>query len=449
MLEIVAEPLTPGTLLADIYRLERVLGQGGMGVVWAARDEKTGRDVALKVLADDRATDPTQQARILREASAAMTIDHPNVVKVSAVLETEAGVPFIVMERLDGEPLRALLLRRGTLDAATCLPILLGVIEAIAAAHAAGIVHRDLKPENVFLLPGGGVKVLDFGIAKRIARGDLESATAEASLTSTGAVIGTPYYMAPEQVFGDEDVDARADVWSLGVILYECLAGVRPTEAEGFGPILKKITSARFDALPESVPPRLASIVMRMLSRDRAARPSLDEVRTTLSNLDEPSPASLARTAETTATRRRSTLAIAVIVVAAGAGAVAMKSRVHAAVVEPSLEAGSDSLGSPGSNEGQLFLAASSFQAKRDGKSCLDRLDQHDRLPTRSLPKTTDITGGYSGVRATCMMLVGDCEEGRKLYRAWLPLHTPLAQDDAFYDSATDMVMKQFCQPKP
>src|SRR6185295_7892609 len=125
--------------------------------------------------------------------------------------------------------------------------------------------------------------------------------TNDASLTETGAVLGTPYYMAPEQVFGDEDVDARADVWSLGVMGYECLTGKRPTDAEGFGPILKRITSAKFDPLPETIHPRLASLVMRMLARERAERPSLDEIRATLANLDEPSPASIARTGSTSA----------------------------------------------------------------------------------------------------------------------------------------------------
>ena len=441
MLEIVAEPLTEGTVLADTYRLERVIGEGGMGVVWAARDVHDGRDVALKVLADDRATDPTQQARILREASAAMTIDHPNVVKVRAVLETDAGVPFIVMERLEGESLRALLLRRGALDPEVCLPIVLGVADAIAAAHAAGIVHRDLKPENVFLPSSGGVKVLDFGVAKRFARGAMES---EASLTSTGAVIGTPYYMAPEQVFGDEDIDARADVWSLGVILYECLAGKRPTEAEGFGPILKRITSANFDPLPASVPPRLASITTRMLSRDRAARPSLDDVRAALANLDEPSPLSIAHTAEAAVPRRRSAIAIALVVVAAAVGAFAVKSRVRASSspdVPP--PAGSSR------SELRLLLDASNFQAKRDGKSCLAALDAYDRSPARTLPESTDLDGGYAGVRSTCLMLTGDCEAGRRLYRAWLPRHSPDSMDDALFESAADSVMKQYCVPKP
>ena len=433
MLEIVAEPLVAGTILAGKYRLERVLGEGGMGVVWAARDEAAEADVAIKVLADDRATDPTQQKRILREAAAATTIDHPNVVKISAVLETDAGVPFIVMERLEGESLRARLIRDATLDEATCIRVLGDVSDAVLAAHAAGIVHRDLKPENIFLTRTGAVKVLDFGIAKQMKKGELASA----SLTETGAVLGTPYYMAPEQVFADSDVDARADVWSLGVILYECLAGKRPTEAEGFGPILKRITAADFDPLPPSIHPRLAALAMRMLSRDRAARPSLADVRLTIHHLDEPSPASLARTAETTAPRRRAAYAIAAVVLAAGGIAYAAQSRIHASESAPVAAGGPREAST---NEiARLLKSASANQQKGDGKACLADLDALDRTPNLPFPLTTDLESDQGGVRASCLMMSGECEAGKKHYREWLPHHIS-GMDAALVPSAAEQM---------
>jgi serine/threonine-protein kinase len=285
MLEVLTDVLAPGAVVRG-YRLERVIGEGGMGVVWEATQVAAERKVALKFLRGVADRDAKGRERFLREARAAMTIAHPNVAKVDAVLETESGAAFYVMELLEGETLRQRL-RRATPEVAESARIMGAVVDAIAAAHACGIVHRDLKPENVFLVGGVDVRVLDFGIAKVLPVGD---ATAAASLTSTGAVMGTPVYMAPEQLFGDKDIDGRADVWALGVMLYECLAGRRPIEGEGFGPIMKKITSEPIAPLSDARPglPRsVTSLVHRMLTRDRAARPALVEVREVLSALAE------------------------------------------------------------------------------------------------------------------------------------------------------------------
>jgi serine/threonine-protein kinase len=289
MLEIVEDTLEAGLVVAKRYRLEHPVGAGGMGVVWAARDLVTDRTYALKFLGPGRAADVRNHERLHREARATTTIGHPAIAKVHAVHETASGVPFIVMDLLVGESLRTVLARKGTLSVAECARILVPVLEAVEAAHAAGLVHRDLKPENVFLASGTEPKVLDFGIAK-----ELRAAPAT-PLTEAGAVLGTPYYMAPEQVFAEADLDARADVWALGIMLYECLAGRRPTDASSLGQVLKRVTSS--DLVPlatvrPDLPRALTSLVDRMLSRARAERPSLAEVRDALvAAAAEPPPA--------------------------------------------------------------------------------------------------------------------------------------------------------------
>jgi serine/threonine-protein kinase len=269
----------PGAVIACQYRLERQLGEGGMGVVWAAQDIASKRRVALKFLRDVTGSDARAQERFVREARAAMTIAHPNVARVEAALETEAGAPFIVMELLEGESLRDRLRRLHVLGLGECARIVVSVVDAVGAAHEKRIVHRDLKPENVFVLANGDVRVLDFGIAKQLPR-EVDG-TASQSLTTTGSLLGTPLYMAPEQLFGD-DVDVRADVWALGIMIYECLTGSPPTAGDGFGPVIKRITTEPLVPLAEArpgLPTSIALLVDRMLSRDRAMRPPLAEVR--------------------------------------------------------------------------------------------------------------------------------------------------------------------------
>jgi serine/threonine-protein kinase len=186
-----------GNVVADRYRLERFLGEGGMGAVWAARHVVTGKTVALKVL---KGGSEEHRRRFVQEARVAAAIRHPNVVDVHDVLALPDGRPVLVMDLLEGEPLSEAIERRGRYSLEELGPIMLQVLAGIGAAHAAGVVHRDLKPENVFLC-GDTVKVLDFGIAKLTA---LTSAIQHtAALTQTGSVLGTPMYMAPEQVFGE------------------------------------------------------------------------------------------------------------------------------------------------------------------------------------------------------------------------------------------------------
>lgn len=261
-------------ILAGRYRLVKLLGEGGMGAVWEAIHTITLKPVALKFL-KPRAEDATVRERFFREARAASAVRHPNVVKIHDVVEWGGGL-FMVMDLLEGESLEALLAREPKLPAGRVCTILGAVVSAVRAAHEAGIVHRDLKPANIFLARSENeelVRVLDFGIAKVLQNAGAAPPT-EGKLTATGAVLGTPYYMAPEQVWG-EDVDTRADVWALGVVLYECLAGKRPIEGENMGQILKAVATQAIEPLAEvdpTLPPSLSELVAKMLQADRTER---------------------------------------------------------------------------------------------------------------------------------------------------------------------------------
>jgi serine/threonine protein kinase len=280
--------LVTGAVIAGRFHLDRRIGEGGMGVVWAATHMVTRKPVALKMLKPERAADPALRQRFIREARAVCAVQHPNIVEIHDVLETEDGSPVMVMDLLHGESLGQRLDRETRLPPGEVARLMLPVVSAVGTAHAAGVVHRDLKPDNIFLAEEGdgtlSVKVLDFGIAKVLATET--DAAATGGLTGTGAMLGTPYYMAPEQIFGERDIDHRADIWALGVILYECLSGRRPTQAENIGQILKVITTdgiAPLDLVAPEVPVDLARLVRRMLMRDRAARPqSLSEVQAAL-----------------------------------------------------------------------------------------------------------------------------------------------------------------------
>jgi serine/threonine protein kinase len=264
-------------MVAQRYRLVHLLGEGGMGRVWQATDEVSRTNVALKILKELPAHSQHRK-RLLREAKAVMSLDHPNVVKVFDALESDDGSPMLVMELLVGESLGERLKRDKELSVSTTAGIMAPVVSAVGTAHARGIVHRDLKPENIFLLRSESeppdVKVLDFGIAKLM--GPSLEAT-PSTLTVSGHVIGTPRYMAPEQAFGDDVVDHRADIWSLGLILYQCLTGILPTNARSVGQVFKILLTRRIwplrDVNPQ-VPADLASMVDRMLAHAVKDRPS-------------------------------------------------------------------------------------------------------------------------------------------------------------------------------
>jgi eukaryotic-like serine/threonine-protein kinase len=280
-----APALEPGATIARRYELERPIGEGGMGVVWAAHDRTDERRVALKFL---KAVGKERAARMIREARIAASLRHPAIVDVFDVVDAQGlgglgSSPVIVMELLDGESLAKTLRSRGPLPANDIARILSPVVDALGTVHAAGVVHRDLKPENIFLTRAGA-KVLDFGLAKRT-RLDDRAEPSISSLTHTGAMIGTPHYMAPEQVFGEKTVDARADVWALGVILHECLSGKRPIGGDNFGQVIKNITVGTIPPLdPElGVPEEVGELARAMMSRAAEDRPSLDEVSEVLS----------------------------------------------------------------------------------------------------------------------------------------------------------------------
>jgi serine/threonine-protein kinase len=262
-----------GDILAGKYRVDRVLGVGGMGVVVAAHHVELDDRVAIKFLLPEALQNAEAVARFSREAQAAVKIKSEHVARVTDVGRLESGAPYIVMEYLEGLDLSAWLQQRGPLPVDQAVEFLLQACEAIAEAHALGIVHRDLKPANLFVIrraDGGlSVKVLDFGIAKRT------GAAQAANITSTAAVMGSPLYMSPEQLHSSKDADGRTDVWALGVILYELLAGEAPFNAETVPGVMLKITASEPPPLrgrrPE-VSAALERVILTCLEKDRSNR---------------------------------------------------------------------------------------------------------------------------------------------------------------------------------
>jgi serine/threonine-protein kinase len=256
-----------GTVLGR-YRLVRWLGEGGMGAVYEATHQELGKRAAVKTLHERLAAAPEARQRFLREGKAAARIRHTNVADVYDV-GLDGEHPYLVMELLEGEDLGRWLARRGALPVQECADLLVPVVAAVAAAHDLGIVHRDLKPENIFLTrERGGLtpKVLDFGISK------LGDADAPSALTGTGALLGTPHYMSPEQARGDKQIDARSDQYALGVILYQCVTGRRPLQGVPLYSLIQRTVHGDFPP-PRQLHPALPSAFEALILQAMARQP--------------------------------------------------------------------------------------------------------------------------------------------------------------------------------
>jgi eukaryotic-like serine/threonine-protein kinase len=275
-LKLVSENKMPnvGDIIAEKYKIDKVLGEGGMGAVFAATHQITGKRVALKWMRQELANDEEAGQRFIREAQAAGRIDHPNVVDVYDVGK-QGNTVFLVMEYLYGEPFTAFL-ERGQQDPTEIVQILIPAMRGVAAAHRQGVVHRDLKPDNIFLCrdPDGSpreAKVLDFGISK-VSGGASQTSH---RLTRTGTMMGTPYYMSPEQVRGSKEIGPQVDVYAFGVILYEALAGRVPFHADTFSALVLEIATSTATPLREvrpDIPEKLEAIVNKAMARETKDR---------------------------------------------------------------------------------------------------------------------------------------------------------------------------------
>jgi eukaryotic-like serine/threonine-protein kinase len=258
--------VVPGTR----YRVLGLIGVGGMGSVYDVEHVELGKRFVLKSLLRDLARRQDLVARLRQEWRALARLEHPNIVNVTDAGTSETGVPFYVMERLDGETLGARLGRERRLPVQAAVDVAAGVLEGLSAAHAIGIVHRDVKPPNIFVLGAGGVKLLDFGIAK------IASSSAEV-ITARGLAIGTPRYMSPEQARG-ERVDGRADLYAVGLLLFEMIAGTGPFDdaSDANDLLLAQLTrpAARLSSAASGIPPELDAIVAALLEKDPRQRPA-------------------------------------------------------------------------------------------------------------------------------------------------------------------------------
>ena len=311
--------LTPGSRFG-VYEVTALIGEGGMGQVYRARDTRLNRDVALKVLPDSFANDADRLARFTREAQTLASLNHPNIAAIHGFQEgpAEAGhyVGALVMELVEGEDLSRRI-ARGAISLDEALPIAKQIAHALEAAHEQGIVHRDLKPANIKVRPDGTVKVLDFGLAKALGPAEaghyvpggapngvpggapdgrsvrlqpdlsqLPTVTSPALMTGAGVILGTAAYMSPEQARG-KTVDRRADIWAFGTVLFEMLSGVRPFDGEDMTEVLGAVVrlEPQWGALPSDVPPPIRTLLQSCLVKDPRRR--VADISTVLFVLDK------------------------------------------------------------------------------------------------------------------------------------------------------------------
>ena len=289
---MIDEPVTAGAgQMIGYYKIVELLDKGGMGEVYLATDTRNGREVALKLLPDSSVSDQQRVRRFQQEARSILALNHPNIVTIYEIGQTDSA-HYIVTERITGETLRQRL-ARALLEIPDALSIAIEVSKALEATHAAGIVHRDIKPENIMLRPDGYVKVLDFGVAKlREQEISTEAATMMKVRTAPGVVLGTVHYMSPEQARGQE-VDARTDIWSLGAVLYEMVAGRPPFEGEAPNDVTALILQKGKEPLPlarytREAPPELQRITTKALQKEQDKRyQTIKDLRLDLENLKQ------------------------------------------------------------------------------------------------------------------------------------------------------------------
>ena len=310
-----------GTLLGGTYALQRLVGLGGMGAVYEARNTNTGMRVAVKVLHAEHAQNADLRQRFLREAQTTTEHAHPGIVEVLDIgIDADADVPYMVQEFLEGVELRKLIEESAPMAPEQAIELLAPVMTALAATHARGVVHRDIKPENIVVTRDAegrsAPKLIDFGVSKSIG-----GSRPSQLRTLAGTTIGTPYYMSPEQVRGDASLDARSDVWAVGAVLYEMLTGRVPFDAPNYNLLVIAIvtgTPERIEVHAPAIPTALADLVHRALANDRDARfASMQEFLHALqtcplsalraTEVEEAAPIPLQRRVRTVAPERRST----------------------------------------------------------------------------------------------------------------------------------------------